>query len=368
MEAEASSMKIKSYYSSSVEEAIHSARGELGVEAVLITSRRTPSESRHLGSYEVVFGTPPQPEATGEQPSEDLNAELTVLREQLEGIKRVLQPSGARSEVYAQPAIESVYQELLAAGLDAAHARAIADEASSAWPAHRTLSFEQMAGASLRQRLRFIPDYATLGEGSRRMVIFCGPPGAGKSTCLAKIAVQEFLGRRMSVRVISVDPYRAGAHEKLRALAAIIGLGFTAANTMREFIEAVDEFQSKDVLLVDTPGYGFPEFEAAREMAAALAPMNSKETHLVLPASMKREDLMRHVRNYEEFAPHYLLFTKLDETESPGTIVSTALEANKLLSFFGTGQSIPEDIQLADAQTLIASLFRGERAEATSAA
>lgn len=200
------------------------------------------------------------------------------------------------------------------------------------------------------------------------MVVFCGPPGAGKTASLAKIAVQEFLGRRMSVRVISVDPYRAGAHEKLRALAAIIGLGFTAANTIREFIEAVDEFQSKDVLLVDTPGYSVPEFDAAREMAAALAQMKAKETHLVLPASMKREELVRCSEFYREFAPNYLLFTKMDETESHGGVIAAALEANKPLSFFGTGQSIPEDIELSNAETLLASLFRAERAEATSAA
>ena len=45
---------------------------------------------------------------------------------------------------------------------------------------------------------------------------------------------------------------------------------------MREFMEAVDEFRNKDVLLVDTPGYGHAELEGAREMAAVWPHMNSK--------------------------------------------------------------------------------------------
>jgi flagellar biosynthesis protein FlhF len=368
MEAETSSMKIKSYFSNSVEEAVQAARGELGGEAVLITSRRAPSEARHLGSYEVVFGLPGQSETTPDQtPSQDIDSELASLREQLEGIKRVLQPRGAGSPA-DPPVIENVYRRLVASGLAAHHARDITGEAARGWRTQGGQSFEQMALAGLRQRLRFIADYAATGEGTKRMAVFCGPPGAGKTSSLAKIAIQEFLGRRIAVRVISVDPYRVGAHERLRALTAIIGLGFTAANTIREFTEAVDEFQSKDVLLVDTPGYGFPEVDAAREMAAALARMKPTETHLVLPASMRREELIRYIRHYQEFAPHYLLFTKLDESESQGAVCSAAIDANKPLSFFGTGQSIPEDMQLSNAETLLASLFRAERGEATSAA
>jgi flagellar biosynthesis protein FlhF len=352
-----------------VEEAIHAARNELGPEAMLITSRRTPVESRHLGAYEVVFGTPAPSDTPPPEPQpEQINAELAVLRDQLEGIKRVLQPGAQRAQAYAQPEAEAVFQTLSAAGLDPRHAREIIDEAARSSRPQGAVSFSQTASGILRQRLSFVPDYASAPEGARRVVVFCGPAGAGKTSSLAKIAVQEFLGRRMSVRVISVDPYRAGAHEKLRALAAIIGLGFTATNTLQEFIEAVDEFQNKDVLLIDTPGYSIAEFDAAREMAAALGQIKSRETHLVLPASMQREELIRYAARYQEFSPNYLLFTKLDETESRGGMLSAALEAARPLSFLGTGQSIPEDIELAAADTLLAPLFPKEKAEATSAA
>ena len=49
-------MKIKSYYSRTGEDAMAAARQEMGPDAMLVNSRKTPPEARHLGEYEVVFG------------------------------------------------------------------------------------------------------------------------------------------------------------------------------------------------------------------------------------------------------------------------------------------------------------------------
>src|ERR1700761_5569846 len=49
-------MRIKSYFTDSVQEAIEHARVELGAEAMLMNSKKTEPELRALGAYEVVFG------------------------------------------------------------------------------------------------------------------------------------------------------------------------------------------------------------------------------------------------------------------------------------------------------------------------
>ena len=90
--------------------------------------------------------------------------------------------------------------------------------------------------------------------------------------------------------------------------------------------------------------------DSAKEIASCLEALANKQVHLVLPASMKRADLTRCIRDYAVFHPDYLLFTKLDETESQGAILSAALEADKPLSFFANGQNIPEDIEPAHAR------------------
>src|SRR5271165_605405 len=47
-------MRLKSYFAATVEAALNLARQELGPDAMLVDSRRTGLESRHLGEYEVV--------------------------------------------------------------------------------------------------------------------------------------------------------------------------------------------------------------------------------------------------------------------------------------------------------------------------
>jgi flagellar biosynthesis protein FlhF len=395
MEQPTASMRIKSFFSSSVEQAIQEARQELGPDAMLITSRRSAPESRSLGAYEVVFGlqgaatrsaTPPssRPRAAqhlAAQSSADLSSELQNLRAQLEEIKSTLQ--GPRSPEQATPDAEELFAQLLSLDLSRNVARDVVSAAArlrdqlSAEQPSAALPLQAYATELLTRRLRFAPPFhpettaettAETAQERGKLIVFVGPAGAGKTTTLVKIAIREGLANRRSVRILSVDPYRVAAHEKLRSFAGIIGVGFSAVNSVQEFAEAVEESRNKSVVLVDTPGYSPSEIDHAKEIAGCLERIPNKQVHLVLPASMQRDSLTRCIRDYADFEPDYLLFTKLDETDSRGAILSTALETDRALSFFASGQNIPEDIEPASAAVLLASMFRREAAEAVSAA
>jgi len=379
MEQPNSSMKIKSYFASSVEQAIQEARKELGTEAMLITSRRSSPETRSLGAYEVVFGlqaTPARKRPTN-VPAADLSGELQSLRTQLQEIKSSLQ--GARSPEGPSSEAEELFQELVSNDL----ARNIAQETvAGAVRLREQLSRDQpsppitlraYAAELISKKLQFAgpfrrPDSQQTAGDPAQVVVFAGPAGAGKTTTLIKIAIRECLAQRQSVRIVSVDPCRVAAHEKLRSFSAIIGVGFSAINSVQEFSGAVDDARGKSVVLVDTPGYSPAEMESAKEIASCLERMSNKQTHLVLPASMKRSDMTRSIQDYTVFQPDYLLFTKLDETGSQGAILSAALETGRPLSFFTNGQNIPEDIEPAQARVLLSSVFRREIAEAVTAA
>jgi flagellar biosynthesis protein FlhF len=377
MEQPTSSMKIKSYFASSVEQAIQEARQELGTDAMLITSRRSSPETRSLGAYEVVFGLQGTSNPAGARPRasvpSDLSGELQQLRAQLQEIKSTLK--GARGPEAPSSEAEELFEELVANDL----ARNIAQETvSSAVRLREQLSRDQPAHSTtlrayavelVSKKLRFVqPFQASPASDAAKVVVFAGPAGAGKTTTLIKIAIRECLAQRQSVRILSVDPQRVAAHEKLRSFAAIIGVGFTAVNSIPEFLAAVSESRNKSIVLVDTPGYSPAELEGLKEIASCLERLPNKQVHLVLPASMKRADLARTIRDYAALQSDYLLFTKLDETESQGAILSAALEAGKPLSYFANGQNIPEDIEPAQARTLLASVFQPEVAEAVSAA
>src|SRR5436309_3121757 len=93
-------MRIKSYYSRTVEDAVALARQELGPEAMLVNSRRSLGEARQLGEYEVVFVTdvpgeeetvaPPSAAPAPPTPPARFSTEFSDLKRELEAMRRAL--------------------------------------------------------------------------------------------------------------------------------------------------------------------------------------------------------------------------------------------------------------------------------------
>ncbi len=129
--------------------------------------------------------------------------------------------------------------------------------------------------------------------------------------------------------------------------------------TTAALAQAIEENRSKDLILIDTPGLGRPDMDAAAGLARMLATRTDIDTHLVLPASMKPADLARAVDAYEMFGAHKLLFTKLDETGSFGPIFNEAARTGKALSFFTAGQRVPEDLEAATRRKLVELMLTG---------
>jgi flagellar biosynthesis protein FlhF len=374
-------MRIKSYFANSVQAAIRQAREELGSDAVLIESHAAPEESRRLGEFEVVCGIvdaaarPNKAKRAQNTPAQDdLAAELKMLRAQMDDLRGMLQPAGAA----APPTdVDEIREELIAADLDPDLAGALVDMANavrrSAGPQRNAApvtgkdALRRIVEASILGRLQGGAPPASIAK-QRNAVVFVGPPGAGKTTSLAKIAVWRCLAERRSMRIISVDGERVGSHERLRALAGIMGMGFTAANSIAELNDALRDNRGKDCVLIDTPGFSKAEEDAARELASALKRAEPSEVHLVLPACAKRADLAAMSDRFAVFHPTRLLFTRLDETTSVGAVVSEALRLEKPLSFFAAGQAIPDDLEEANPEMLVRRMFAADSAAAVNAA
>jgi flagellar biosynthesis protein FlhF len=70
---------------------------------------------------------------------------------------------------------------------------------------------------------------------------------------------------------------------------------------------------------------------------------------------------------FEILRPQHLLFTKLDETASFGPIFSEAARTRKPLSFFTTGQRIPEDLEAATQARLVDLIMNGQNRKLAAA-
>jgi flagellar biosynthesis protein FlhF len=186
------------------------------------------------------------------------------------------------------------------------------------------------------------------------IVALVGPPGVGKTTTLVKLAARYGLASRRPAHILTADVFRIAAAEQLQSLAAILGIGCNVVDTPVALAQALEEHRSKDFIFIDTPGLGRNEMEDGADLAHLIASHPEIDTHLVLSASMKPADMARVIDRYEMFQPKKLLFTRIDETERFGAIVSEASRRSLPVSFLTTGQQIPDDLEPATKERLAA--------------
>ena len=372
-----------------------SARQELGPDALLVNTRKAPPESRHLGEYEVVFATlgpagdtvaasAPQaalPHLPAQQPLGDrLSVEVAELKKELQGMRRAITRTAYSPGQWAGVSqdLSDAYASLTASDVAPDLAREIVQAANSRLPAPRVppaRTPQQPDGAAFQRALveeiasRFTVE-PVLGRGPAqpRIVALAGPPGAGKTTTLVKLAVNYGLAARRPVLLLSMDTYRVAAAEQLRSYAAILGVGFQILETVTALAQAIEENRGKELIFIDTPGMALGELEESSSLAHFLSTRGDIDTHLVLSASMKPADLSRMVDAFEILKPQRLLFTKLDETSSFGPILNEAARTGKPLSFFTAGQRIPEDLEAATQNRLLDLVLTGQAVRAQSVA
>ena len=369
-------MRLKSYFAGSVEAAMSEASRELGSDAMLVYSREAPPEASYLGTYEVVFALPSSeaPAATGPQRPEPLkgpaappatSGELAELTRELAEMKRQMtRMAGMLVRTHTLPgsggwrsqAFGEVLQDLLEAGLSAELTNDVAARLDNL----PDLDLANDDSDTIRRALRGVLEGlfsvdARLGaaDGGARAAAVVGPPGSGKTSTLVKLAARYGLRGRTPVQILSMDGWRVGGAEQLRSYASILGAGFQTAETPGALAQALEEHRHKDLVLIDTPGYGMGDMEAGNEVASFLRSNRDVDVHLTLTASMKNADLAHAVTCFEHFRPRSLIFTKMDETVSIGGALNEAIRTGKPISFLSIGQQIPEDLEEAAKDVLL---------------
>jgi len=352
-------MRLKSYFADTVEEAISLARREMGAEAMLVNSKRTGAEAKHLGAYEVVCATeagalpsplePATARPAAAAPMDQISQEVAELRQQMERLARSLARSGAgMAGIAADPELSKAFAALTDAELDADLAYEVISRLTS--PAQPGLM------DALRTELtRLISVDSQLGRpgAPARIVALVGPPGAGKTTTLVKLAAQYGVAARTPAHILTVDTYRIAAADELQYYASILGIGCQVLDTTASLALALDEHRPKDLIFIDTPGLAVSEMDGFEDLPDFLASQADVDLHLVIPASMRTSDMKRIAQQYGMFRPHKLIFTRLDETETAGPILNQSVRLERPVSFITHGQRIPEDLQAATPELLL---------------
>src|SRR5438477_193029 len=62
---------------------------------------------------------------------------------------------------------------------------------------------------------------------ARRVIALVGPTGVGKTTTIVKLAARAALVERKTVAIVTLDTYRVGGEEQMRAFADLMGVPLT---------------------------------------------------------------------------------------------------------------------------------------------
>lgn len=198
-------------------------------------------------------------------------------------------------------------------------------------------------------------NWEALGGGR---VMLIGPTGVGKTTTIAKLAAIQSLWEKKNVVLLTADTYRIAAPEQLRTYAKILCVPIDVVYDANEIPDIVDRYRKADLLLLDTAGRSQKDSRRVEEIRALYEAFRPDAVHLVLPANMKYRDMLDVIQRMGVVPLTNILFSKLDETTTYGALLNILLDFDKPVSFFTTGQNVPNDIEVARGARLVELLLR----------
>ena len=184
-----------------------------------------------------------------------------------------------------------------------------------------------------------------------------GSTGVGKTTTTAKLA--GLCARTHgpgSVGLITLDTYRVGAHQQLRAYGKMLGVVAHLAHDRVALQDLLGLLSNRKMVLIDTTGLA-PRDPRKREIMDLLDLPNVKRL-LVLNAGSHGDTLDEAVAAFKSTGPQHTIFSKTDEAVKLGPAIDAAIRNQLVLRGVTTGQRVPEDWEAANAPKLVRQSMR----------
>ncbi|HOT28050.1 MAG TPA: flagellar biosynthesis protein FlhF [Candidatus Ozemobacteraceae bacterium] len=211
----------------------------------------------------------------------------------------------------------------------------------------------------LKRLLHFTPHPQPTRPGPQIFALI-GPTGVGKTTTIAKLAATYALNMkdRKSVALFTLDTYRIGGTQQLDQYANLIDATMEVLYEPDDVLPALERHQDKDIILVDTAGRCPKDAVELGNLRNFINLFGAIRTYLVLSATTKYSDMHDTVRRFQQVGFDELIFTKVDETDTIGPLVSLLYRTALPLAYLTDGQDVPDNFMPASAEYFV-SRFAG---------
>ena len=204
---------------------------------------------------------------------------------------------------------------------------------------------------------------------NKKILIFVGVNGSGKTTTIGKIANQ--ISNEKKVLIAACDTFRAAAIDQLRDWAYKNQDDFFSGNTNQDpasvAFQATEKFNKEnyDYLIIDTAGRLSNNTNLVNQLVKlknVVSKINIEtpiETVLVLDGT-NGSNMIKQVEIFgKELNVSSIIITKLDGTAKGGALISIANKYEIPISYVGLGEK-PEDLSVFSAKNFARSILNLE--------
>lgn len=370
-------MQIKRYNAASINEAMDKIKADMGLDAIVLSSRR------QKGRIEVIAAMDDNSEILKENKVEKYEKEesdtFSIIRSDVNELKSFIMDFKKQGGIYAElteiketmgllfdvlgiqnngrisSSLSKVYYHLISTGVSKQRACALIEELrndnSTEDPENHHYT---LAAVENKIKGAIASYYRDTGSntGEKRISVFVGPAGDGKTTTLAKLAARFLFKEKLSVGIITTDTYRIGAVEQLKKYADIMGVPLEVAAKKKDLERVLNKFADKDIILIDTQGKSRGDESYLLKLKECFTMGLPMETNLVLSMTSSQESMMDAVDRFGIINYNNIIFTKLDDSKKYGSIYNVIDHVGKPVFYIANGQNVPRDLNKVDPEKL----------------
>jgi flagellar biosynthesis protein FlhF len=369
-------MKLKTFVARDPQEALAQVKREMGPEAVILSTQSRPhhpSGSRRPAHRQVEVTAAVDQSVAFDALAEFQDWSLDLadsgpspihLKEELQELKALVKQwlwdHGPPSWLAPYKDLNRLFQALMRAGVH--------EQIMGRWLENLRVglnngkgesrnNFKELALQQLMREIVVVDPWKTLAKGPRRWT-FLGSTGVGKTTTVAKLAIQAAYVKKIQVGLISLDTVRPGGQDHLAAYARIGELPLFTAQTRSELAESLEKMNEVDLILIDTPGRNPCDPGLPLELYQLLGGLPGLEHHLVVSATATENNLVDAIQGFHLEPLASCIVTKVDEVRDIVGVFNQLCSRRLPFSYLTTGQRIPEDLELATRRRVAGLLLK----------